>query len=101
MALAHSISYPFTSKFSIPHGLACSFTLPEIARFDGETAAERLGPIAAGLGCLSEDIPRVLDNWFRALGVVGACSIGCEDSIPALPQNSVPAKIQVSCRFKL
>ncbi|MEP1385367.1 MAG: phosphonoacetaldehyde reductase [Paraglaciecola sp.] len=26
-ALAHAISYPLTSRFSVPHGLACSFTL--------------------------------------------------------------------------
>ena len=27
-AIAHAISYPFTSYFRVPHGLACSFTLP-------------------------------------------------------------------------
>ncbi len=26
-AVAHSVSYPLTSKFGVPHGLACSFTL--------------------------------------------------------------------------
>jgi len=26
-AIAHSISYPLTSRFGVPHGLACSFTL--------------------------------------------------------------------------
>jgi alcohol dehydrogenase class IV len=29
-ALAHSISYPISSKFGVPHGLACSFTIPAI-----------------------------------------------------------------------
>lgn len=29
-AIAHSISYPLTSHFGMPHGLACSFTLPKI-----------------------------------------------------------------------
>lgn len=27
-AIAHAISYPLTSNLNIPHGLACSFTLP-------------------------------------------------------------------------
>jgi alcohol dehydrogenase len=29
-AIAHSISYPLTSHYGIPHGLACSFTLPAL-----------------------------------------------------------------------
>lgn len=29
-ALAHSISYPLTARFGVPHGLACSFTLSAI-----------------------------------------------------------------------
>lgn len=31
-AIAHSISYPLTSHYGVPHGLACSFTLPNILR---------------------------------------------------------------------
>lgn len=27
-AIAHSISYPITTRYGVPHGLACSFTLP-------------------------------------------------------------------------
>lgn len=30
-AIAHSISYPLTLHFGVPHGLACSFLLPRIA----------------------------------------------------------------------
>jgi len=29
-ALAHGISYPVTSHLGVPHGLACSFTLPQL-----------------------------------------------------------------------
>lgn len=31
-AIAHAISYPFTLHFGVPHGLACSFTLPALLR---------------------------------------------------------------------
>jgi alcohol dehydrogenase len=31
-ALAHSISYPLTAKYGIPHGLACGFTLLALLR---------------------------------------------------------------------
>ena len=68
-ALAHSISYPFTALFDMPHGLACSFTLAEVARFNGATEPERLAPIAAGMGCRVEKLPDRLEVWFDALGV--------------------------------
>ncbi len=29
-ALAHSVSYPITLKYGVPHGVACSFSLPKI-----------------------------------------------------------------------
>jgi phosphonate metabolism-associated iron-containing alcohol dehydrogenase len=31
-AIAHSISYPLTLRYDVPHGIACSFTLPMIIR---------------------------------------------------------------------
>jgi len=32
-AIAHSISYPLTSHYGVPHGFACSFTLVEIWKY--------------------------------------------------------------------
>ncbi len=32
-AIAHAISYPLTSVYGVPHGLACSFTLPALVDF--------------------------------------------------------------------
>jgi len=38
-ALAHSVSYPLTSRYNVPHGLACSFTLPAILRANIDSLA--------------------------------------------------------------
>lgn len=68
-AIAHSISYPFTAHFRMPHGLACSFTLPEAARYNMEADPDRLLPIADGFGCSVEQLPEFLYQWYAKLGV--------------------------------
>lgn len=40
-ALAHSISYPLTLHYQVPHGLACSFTLPGIIEVLKESRQNR------------------------------------------------------------
>lgn len=50
-AIAHSISYPLTSQLGIPHGLACSFTIPEILKVNGEGTGDRVELIIRALGC--------------------------------------------------
>ena len=39
-AVAHAISYPLTSLFGAPHGLACSFALPELIEVNCNQIAE-------------------------------------------------------------
>ncbi len=71
-ALAHSLSYPVTLHHGIPHGIACSFTLPAVMRSvtgaseacddalrcifgeDLEAGAERLTDFLTGLGIAAE-----------------------------------------------
>jgi alcohol dehydrogenase len=50
-ALAHSMSYPLTIDFGIPHGIACSFALPEILEFNALCDDGRLQTLAAETGC--------------------------------------------------
>ena len=33
-ALCHSISYPITAHFGVPHGMACAFTMPAVLRLN-------------------------------------------------------------------
>ncbi len=49
-ALAHSMSYPLTARLGMPHGLACSFTLPALMEFNALAAPERVDLIANALG---------------------------------------------------
>jgi phosphonate metabolism-associated iron-containing alcohol dehydrogenase len=49
-ALAHSISYPFTTDFGLPHGIACSFTLPAVMQFNLAVDDGRLQKLARNLG---------------------------------------------------
>ncbi len=80
-ALAHSISYDMTLRFGLPHGIACSFTLPMVLEraigidpgrdavlariFDGdlESAPSRLADFLARLG---------VDTEFTAYGMTEA-----------------------------
>ena len=49
-ALAHSISYPLTAEMGVPHGIACSVTLPELLLEVAERRPERSDLIVSALG---------------------------------------------------
>ena len=66
-ALAHSISYPLTGELNIPHGIACSFTLPEVMEFN--LACERLDLIAQAAGTVRENLPAWCAAFLKELGV--------------------------------
>jgi hypothetical protein len=64
-SLAHSISYPVTAHFGVPHGIACSFTLPAILRAWASKDDGRLQRLAVALGergpmGLAERVERLL-----------------------------------------
>ena len=70
-ALAHSISYPLTANFGLPHGLACALPLPHVLQFNGERAAGRIGIIAEALGTdqTPETMASEIIRLFKRLGV--------------------------------
>lgn len=71
-ALAHSISYPLTSRLGMPHGLACGFTLPELMRFNADEAPERVLIIAGAMGADGVNAAQVsLARFFADWGVRG------------------------------
>ena len=49
-ALAHSMSYPLTAHFGVPHGLACALVLPAVLEFNLEADDGRLAGVARRAG---------------------------------------------------
>jgi len=68
-ALAHSISYPITLQRGLPHGIACSFSLPRVLR---GAAGRSIGCDAALAQVFGPDLDAGaawLDGWLNRLGV--------------------------------
>lgn len=68
-ALAHSISYPITARYGVPHGLACSFTLPALLEFNSSADDGRLKEIARQLG--SDSVHGLVDRLAKFLASLG------------------------------
>ncbi len=67
-ALAHSLSYPMTLRYGLPHGIACSFTLPQVARLAIGRDKARDAVLVQALGPLHE-APARLESFLQGLGV--------------------------------
>lgn len=68
-AIAHSLSYPITLRHGVPHGIACSFSLPMVIRSvagEGGLCGEGLQAIFGATGDAAAD---QLDALLRKLGV--------------------------------
>lgn len=48
-AICHSISYPITAHFGVPHGLACAFTMPAVLRHNIRAEDGRFAQLAYAL----------------------------------------------------
>jgi alcohol dehydrogenase len=68
-ALAHSISYEMTLRFGLPHGIACSFTLPMVLERAVGTDAGRDAILARIFDGDLPQAPRRLREFLRSVGV--------------------------------
>ncbi len=75
-ALAHSISYEMTLHHGLPHGIACSFTLPMVlARALGHDVgrdrvlAQALAPLMTTSDVSLQELPAALTRFIESVGV--------------------------------
>lgn len=54
-ALCHSMSYPITAHFGVPHGLACAYTMPAVLRHNLAADVPRFDRLAAALAASDAD----------------------------------------------
>lgn len=64
-ALCHSISYPLTAHFGVPHGLACAFTMAEVCKLNLSADDGRFTELAQALTGKAE--PELLYDVFSEL----------------------------------
>jgi alcohol dehydrogenase len=61
--IVHSVSYPLTTYFNIPHGLACSLTIPYFMKFNAKAVPEKIIKISKTIGAKSiqDGVKRIED----------------------------------------
>jgi len=68
-ALAHSISYEMTLRHGLPHGIACSFTLPLVLERALGKRPDRDAVLARAFDVPLARAPAHLASWLESLGV--------------------------------
>ncbi|VVD79506.1 iron-containing alcohol dehydrogenase PsrA [Pandoraea anhela] len=68
-ALAHAMSYDMTIRHGLPHGIACSFTLPAVMRLAIGKRADRDAVLAQIFGGDIDGAPDALTAFLNDLGV--------------------------------
>ena len=101
-ALAHSMSYPLTAHFGVPHGLACALVLPAVLEFNLAADDGRLAAVArrAGLAGPEALLDAVVD-LVRELDVAGATApyLPAFEALEALaPEMLTPARADNNLR---
>ncbi len=74
-ALCHSISYPLTAHFGVPHGLACAFTMPAVLKLNlsvDDGRFESLAKCLKGRDASAKDLLNIFNLLIDRLNV---CSL--------------------------
>jgi alcohol dehydrogenase len=97
-AVCHALSYPLTDRFGVPHGVACAFTMPAVARHQLPVDDGRLAEVArrlVGASGTAAALPDALATFLDGLGVAARVrsALGSMEALLALlPEVELPER---------
>src|SRR5690606_29734625 len=98
-----SMSYPMTAHFQIPHGIACSITLPALLRFNAEVDDGRLARLAADLGHRTVfALGDTLSELLRTVGAVKELArfvVSMDQLVSLIPEMHTPGRADNNLRL--
>ena len=69
-SICHSISYPLTAHFGVPHGVACGFSMVAVMEWCLNDAPHLLSPTLRDMGCENEaEVFRDISQLISELGI--------------------------------
>ena len=98
-SICHSISYPLTLVFGIPHGLACGLTMLEVYTFNSSHIQEDIDNIESQLN--GTKIPEIIDLVFKKYDfdkLVKQHVEYSDDILDLLPQMITPGRADNNIR---
>ena len=67
-AMVHACSFPLSTRYHLPHGVACAFTLEEAIRFNAPVMGGRMTDFLRGIGLADAEELIVLVRELKQLG---------------------------------
>jgi len=84
-ALVHACSFPLSTRYHLPHGAACAFTLEEAIRFNAPEMGERMAAFLRGIGLETTAELVALVRELKQLG-----GLPCTLREAGIPREAIP-----------
>jgi len=84
-AMVHACSFPLSTRYHLPHGAACAFTLEEAIRFNAPVMGERMTAFLRGIGLSDAEELTALVRELKQLG-----RLPCTLREAGIPPEAIP-----------